>query len=372
MKYTDLVSIGVASGAYLEASRAHAGVNQLSDDIDQLRKDVESQKSEREFQKWVEELIYQFEKSVTSISNSPADPIHDYTDIASFLFLIKNKGLETSRISGLEKKTAFEKTLAKALSILTKLEEIPEVQDYFHKQQEEAREKERWREEKDKLRRVEQDRKARVENAKRDDVFLKRTRKVMTVFWIFFIFIIFSFFINTVLFVGSLGGFLIFVGYFHEEVKEWSRFMKFPQEKRKQIKDQVKKDAEDKSQHLLDASYNGNFPEVKRLLNEGKVDINVRDNGHTALMLACRNNNPEVVKSLLAAGFDINAKDYEGDTALVKASFYGHLEVVKSLLDAGADVNARDEDGNTALKVASIKNHHEVVNLLKAHVETKL
>ena len=70
--------MGAASSSYGEASRAQAGVNQLWTEIQLIKEDINSQKYEREFQKWVEELIYQFNKTVTAVSEAPENPIVDY------------------------------------------------------------------------------------------------------------------------------------------------------------------------------------------------------------------------------------------------------------------------------------------------------
>ena len=143
MKYLDYAAFGAASGAYAEASRAQAGVNQLWTEMQRLRRDIDNQKHEREFQKWVEELIYQFSKTVTVISTSPADPLHDYLDIISFLDTIKENNLSTSRISGIENKGSFEKILLEARHLLKELEDTEEVRDYIHQQEQARLEEER-------------------------------------------------------------------------------------------------------------------------------------------------------------------------------------------------------------------------------------
>jgi hypothetical protein len=73
METKDWVAIGIGTGTYIEASRAKAGVDHLSGELLRLRNDIDNQKYEREFQKWVDELIYQFDKTVIAVSNSPAD-----------------------------------------------------------------------------------------------------------------------------------------------------------------------------------------------------------------------------------------------------------------------------------------------------------
>jgi hypothetical protein len=123
-----------ASNAYAEASRARAEVEELWGDIDRLANDILSQRYNREFQKWAEELIYQFNKIVNAISNSPAEPVDDYADLVSFIYLIQENNLSTALISGFENKNAFEQALLKAQHILDKLETNYQVQQYILRQ----------------------------------------------------------------------------------------------------------------------------------------------------------------------------------------------------------------------------------------------
>lgn len=171
MKYLDWAAMGVAVSAHAEASRAKTGVDNLSDEIVRLREDINSQKYELEFQKWVDELIYQFDKTVTAISNSPSNPINDCVDLALFLNLIQKNNLGTSLVSGHENKQKFEQTLIKARNIYKELEIIPEVQDHFKKLQEEeqrTKEEERLREAERLRREAEESAKFAVLNEKRN------------------------------------------------------------------------------------------------------------------------------------------------------------------------------------------------------------
>ena len=141
MKYMDWAAMGMASGAYAEASRAQDGVNQLWDEIQHLRDNIDRQK-------WAEELIYQFCKTTMAVDESPADPVTDYADLLSFFRIIEDNKINTSVISGFENKDKFEKTLLKAQNLLDNLKTNPQVQDYIIRQQKQERlEKERWREE---------------------------------------------------------------------------------------------------------------------------------------------------------------------------------------------------------------------------------
>ena len=143
MKNMDWMAMGAASSAYGEASRAQAGVNQLWTEIQLIKEDINSQKYEREFQKWVEELIYQFNKTVIAISDSPGNPIVDYADLASFFSIIEEYHLDTSQISGFEHKEKFEQTLMKAQNLIAKLETNQEVQEYIRQQEATRQEHER-------------------------------------------------------------------------------------------------------------------------------------------------------------------------------------------------------------------------------------
>jgi hypothetical protein len=135
MKNMDWAAMGAASSAYAEASRAQDGVNQLWEEIQLLRSDINSQKYERQFQKWAEELIYQFNKTVTAISESPASPVNDYLDLKSFVHLIEENQLDTSLISGLENKAKFDQTLLNGQHLLEELAKSPEMLDYFYQQE---------------------------------------------------------------------------------------------------------------------------------------------------------------------------------------------------------------------------------------------
>ena len=142
-KWVDYAGLAAASVAYSEASRARAGVDKLTSAFQVLVNEIDSQKSSREFQKWVAELLYQFSKTLTAISTSPADPLHDYLDITSFLDTIKRNNLSTPRIDSIENKGCFEQSLFKAKQLLEKLEKRQEVQDYFRQQERLQAEKER-------------------------------------------------------------------------------------------------------------------------------------------------------------------------------------------------------------------------------------
>jgi hypothetical protein len=107
MNYMDWATMGAVSSAYAEAARARTEVAALWEENQRLREDLDSQKYEREFQKWVEELIYQFSKIVKAIETSPAKPVNDFIDLASFIYLIKENNLSTELISGFENKNAF-------------------------------------------------------------------------------------------------------------------------------------------------------------------------------------------------------------------------------------------------------------------------
>ena len=101
MKYLDYAAFGeafgaygAASSAYAEASRARAEVAALWEENQRLREDIDSQKYKQDFQHWVEELIYQFAKTVKAITDTPGEPVNDFIDPASFLYLIEAKELD--------------------------------------------------------------------------------------------------------------------------------------------------------------------------------------------------------------------------------------------------------------------------------------
>jgi pantoate kinase len=129
MNYMSWTAMGAASSAYAEASRARSEVAALLEDHQRFR-------NELEFQKWTEELIYQFNKTVTAVSDFPANPVADCIDLVSFLKLIEEYQLDTSQIAGFEHKEKFEKTLFRAQQLLDQLEKTPDVQEYLRKQEE--------------------------------------------------------------------------------------------------------------------------------------------------------------------------------------------------------------------------------------------
>jgi len=137
MKYLDYAAMGAASSAYAEASRARAEVAALWEENQRLREDLDSQKYEREFQKWAEEMIYQFAKTVKAIADTPGEPVNDFIDPASFLYLIEAKELDTSHINGFDHKEKFDETSIKAQNLLAKLETNEEVRKYIRKQEQE-------------------------------------------------------------------------------------------------------------------------------------------------------------------------------------------------------------------------------------------
>lgn len=99
-----------------------------------LRDDLDSQKYEREFQKWAEELIYQFAKTVKAITATPGEPVNDFIDLASFIYLIEEKKLDTARIRGFEHKEKFEQTLRQAQNLIANLEKKPQAHGYIRQQ----------------------------------------------------------------------------------------------------------------------------------------------------------------------------------------------------------------------------------------------
>jgi hypothetical protein len=141
MDFLKWAAIGIASAAYAEASSAYAQssralseVRELWGQVEIIGSNIADQIYERAFQKWAEELIYQFNKTVTAIANTPADPVNDYADLVSFIYLIKENNLSTALISGFENKNAFEQALIKSQHILDKLEKNYAVQQYVHRQ----------------------------------------------------------------------------------------------------------------------------------------------------------------------------------------------------------------------------------------------
>jgi hypothetical protein len=78
MKFMDWAAMGMASGAYGAASSAYEEAIRARLTVDGLWKEHQRLRDELEFQKWVEELIYQFNKTVTAISEAPGNPIVDY------------------------------------------------------------------------------------------------------------------------------------------------------------------------------------------------------------------------------------------------------------------------------------------------------
>ncbi len=127
MNYMNWATKWAASSAYTEASRAGSEIATLLEDYQRFR-------DELEFQKWVEELIYQFNKTVTAISDYPGNLVADYLDLASFLRFIDRTKLDTSKISGLENKEKFEQTILKAKRLLEKLEKTSEVEGYVYEE----------------------------------------------------------------------------------------------------------------------------------------------------------------------------------------------------------------------------------------------
>jgi hypothetical protein len=164
MKYMDWAAMGAASSAYAEASRARSEnqdlwhqnqmlsnelarlqdqMDQHQDSLDALKNDIARRKAMEEFQAWIEEFIYKFDKTTTEISSGSKDPVYDYGVIASFLDIINKNSLDTSRIRGLENKSAFEKTFVKAQNLFVQLEQTPEFQNHIRQLEQNRIERER-------------------------------------------------------------------------------------------------------------------------------------------------------------------------------------------------------------------------------------
>lgn len=115
------------------------------------------------------------------------------------------------------------------------------------------------------------------------------------------------------------------------------------------------------SEHLLQASRNGDLNLVRSILDAAKdgrinVDINCKGKsksnlGWTPLHLATYFGHKDVVELLLENSADINAVNDAGDTALHKASFIGREDLVLLLVEKNADVNIRNGEGRTAREV---------------------
>lgn len=195
MKYMDWAAMGAASSAYAEASRArsenqdlwhqnqmlsnelgrlqsklghyqdelgqiqgelgeqqdvlaqyHNKLGQQQDALDEIRKDIARKKAIQEYQAWIEEFIYKFSKAITNISSVSKDPVNNYDVITSFLDIINKNSLDTSRIRGLENKSAFEQVFVKAQNLFDELEKNPEVQKHKHHLHEAHLEEERKKE----------------------------------------------------------------------------------------------------------------------------------------------------------------------------------------------------------------------------------
>ena len=293
-----------------------------------------SEKNSNEIHKdqtWVEEFVYKFDKAVTRVSSSPSDPVTDYISLATFFDTIKAESLDTSRISGFEKKEKFEWLLLKAQNLLDKLEKPPRVQEYLRKQEE-----------------------ARLEKKRLEAAALKKEANERKIIIIGVLFAVAS---------------VIIVATVYEEIrKSNSREMDRSFERADvNIQSKVYETAKKKRGYLTQAAFRGDVGEVKRLLNEG-YDVNGMDErSRTALMDASFKSQLEVVKLLIDKGADVNTKGSDDWTVLMSAAAGNNPKIVKLLIDKGADVNAKDNYGYTALKLASQKGNLEVVKILKAH-----
>lgn len=152
MKFDDWAACGATSNVYTSVSRAKSQLDILTGRFNEFRREngkvsdkSDDAKHAREFQRWAEELIYQFNKIVRSISDSPENPLHDAIDLASFLNLIEESKLDTSLISGLENKEKFEHTLQRAQLLFKELQNVPAIRDHIYQQEQSRLERERLR-----------------------------------------------------------------------------------------------------------------------------------------------------------------------------------------------------------------------------------
>lgn len=135
-------------------------------------------------------------------------------------------------------------------------------------------------------------------------------------------------------------------------------------------KDEVQKDAEDKSKStaLMWATRGGHEKMVKMLLDKGAHAVQDAgdSDGLTLLMWAARVGHQALVTQFLEKGADVTAADKRGLTPLMWAATRGHNRVVDHLLNRGADIETRARTGQTALMMAASSGQVKVVELLVA------
>ena len=137
--YYDYLGYTIAEDAINNSTQYQDESGQYQDELaeqqdvlDEIRKDIARKKAIQEYQAWIEEFIYKFSKVVTNILSGSKDPVNDYDVITSFLDIINKNSLDTSRIRGLENKSAFEEVFSKAQNLFDELEKKPEVQNHKH------------------------------------------------------------------------------------------------------------------------------------------------------------------------------------------------------------------------------------------------
>ena len=91
----------------------------------------------QQFERDLEQFLYEFDKAITAILDSPGKPLDDWLRLSSFVSTMVDNNLNISMIRGFENKQRFEQMLSKTKNILIELEKTPEVRGHFQKEKQE-------------------------------------------------------------------------------------------------------------------------------------------------------------------------------------------------------------------------------------------
>jgi ankyrin repeat protein len=118
-------------------------------------------------------------------------------------------------------------------------------------------------------------------------------------------------------------------------------------------------------EHLLQASYNGNFEEIRELVEAG-VNVNCESNyRNTPLYYASINNHTEIALFLLKHGAKPDTKGgSHADTPLINAVAFNNKTLVEQLIEVGANINLQNDSGRTALIVAVRKKNKKIIRII--------
>jgi hypothetical protein len=121
-----------AMDAYDLAEKVALENQLLWGEIQRIRDNLEYEKSTQRFQDWIEEFIFQFDKTLRFVTTETiASSVKCHELLYPFMAALAELRLDTSCIRGIENKKAFERVVQDAQQVLSELKKLPEVQKFI-------------------------------------------------------------------------------------------------------------------------------------------------------------------------------------------------------------------------------------------------